>query len=172
MKVKLNRPGLPSRDDLLEEISVRSATIEDERLRMLVADVYAGLSSSIRHRAMDRISFWLLADAAFAEHLYIPVPRKTPAVEATFVVIPGELLKWSDRRLRTTIAHEVAHVLLTEKGKVPGHGRGAEDELAADDLCESWGFGRAYTKRQIKRMLQSSANTTLRQSSISAIRRR
>jgi hypothetical protein len=38
----------------------------------------------------------------------------------------------------TTIAHEIAHGVLN-------HGSGGrENERAADDLCEKWGFGRAY----------------------------
>ncbi len=151
----MNCRDVINRDQLLDEISIRSASIEDDRLRELVADVYLGLPSNLRQKAMEKISFWLLADAAFPEHVYIPVPPKATAVEATFVVIPGEFLKHSDRSLRTTIAHEVAHILLTKKGEAPSHGKGAEDELAADDLCESWGFGRAYSKQEIRRMLLS-----------------
>jgi hypothetical protein len=100
---------------------------------------------------MEKINFWLLADAAFPEHLYIPVPPKATAVETTFVVIPGDFLKYDDDKLRTTLAHEIAHVLLTKKGGMPGHGSDIKDELAADNLCESWGFGRAYAKYELQR---------------------
>jgi hypothetical protein len=148
--------GKEHREEILDSITVHSATTEDVRIRQLVADVYLRLPFRARQKAMEKISFWLLADAAFPEHLYVPVPAKANAVEATFIVIPGDILKWSNSRLRTTIAHEIAHVLLTKKGKVPGHGKGAQDESAADDLCETWGFGRVYTKRQIEKMFSQS----------------
>jgi hypothetical protein len=141
------------REEILDSVSIHSATIEADRIRQLVADVYLRLPFRARQKAMEKIRFWLLADAVFPEHLYFPVPAKVSAVEATFIVIPGDILKWSNSRLRTTIAHEIAHVLLTKRGRVPGHGKGAQDELAADDLCENWGFGRVYTERQIKKML-------------------
>lgn len=48
----------------------------------------------------------------------------------------------TDQKKMTTIAHEIAHVLL-------GHAdvatmKSISEEREADDLCEKWGFGRAY----------------------------
>src|SRR3989442_3042108 len=67
---------MPSRNELLEEISIRCATTEGDRLQRLVADVYAKLPSDARHNAMNKISFWLLADAAFPDQLYIPGTKR------------------------------------------------------------------------------------------------
>src|SRR5438552_18726352 len=107
----MNNQSQSTRDRLLDEISVNCFSTEGDRIQRLVADVYAGLPSHLRRKAMERIKFWLLADAAFPSHLYFPVPPKATVVETTFVVIPGDFLKYGDRKLRTTIAHEVAHIL-------------------------------------------------------------
>ena len=47
----------------------------------------------------------------------------------------------SDESKMTTIAHELAHLRLGDDDLFESNPGG---ERAADDLCESWGFGRAY----------------------------
>ena len=53
----------------------------------------------------------------------------------------------SRKRKMTTIAHEIAHVYLGHSD-TRTEANGATCESAADDLCESWGFGRAYANYQ------------------------
>ena len=61
-------------------------------------------------------------------------------------LIPMILLNFSSMRRKskkykmTVIAHEIAHFFLRHEDMIGGK----EIEIAADDLCEKWGFGRSY----------------------------
>ena len=68
----------------------------------------------------------------------------TPSMKA-MIILNFEGEKGDDRR--TTIAHEIAHYWLSRDSEYGFGGdarEAAHKEKAADDLCQSWGFGRAY----------------------------
>jgi hypothetical protein len=66
-----------------------------------------------------------------------------PLANDTFVIfLSPELLTYPTEEIRTTIAHELAHLVLGHKETPSSNARqeAEEDERQADDLAKSWGF--------------------------------
>ena len=97
------------------------------------------LHDILRHYRMKAIEFiyFLMTSGVRGYVSPIFVPGGAEDQKKTLI-----LLNFSQRMTKkekmTTIAHEIAHGILDQ----PNGGRKAEQ--AADDLCEKWGFGRAY----------------------------
>jgi hypothetical protein len=69
------------------------------------------------------------------------------------IYLSPNVTRWSDEALASTIAHEIGHLILGhhEMGFAPvNQGWSAQRERAADDLAHSWGFRRAYSKKQLR----------------------
>lgn len=54
----------------------------------------------------------------------------------------------TDQSLVSTVAHEVAHVMLGQQ--TVARGLRADREAGADDLARQWGFHRRYTQRYLE----------------------
>ena len=50
---------------------------------------------------------------------------------------------YSEEDMKAAIAHEIAHLILNHDFRKPG-----DYEKEADDLCEKWGFKKAYEERK------------------------
>ena len=71
------------------------------------------------------------------EEIYIGSDNENlPVIILNFSAMKQE----SENYKRTTIAHEIAHFILEHESSSGG----IIIEKNADDLCEKWGFGRAY----------------------------
>ncbi len=63
-----------------------------------------------------------------------------------------DLRKWSDDRLASLVAHEVAHMMLGHWGGLEVGAGDMHGEEAAERLAESWGFKGAYSKAHRRRL--------------------
>ena len=100
-----------------------------------IIEVLTKIPREIRKDVMEDVVF-VVANCSFVE--------TTPS-KKVMIVLNFEGVKGADRR--TTIAHEIAHYWLLRDSKYSfgcDAREGANQEKAADDLCQSWGFGRAY----------------------------
>ncbi len=115
--------------------------IDDE---LLVYQVLQALPDDVREIIQDAALF-IIANASFVfcQNCFIANSKK-------FLIIlrfdEGDTI--STRK--TTIAHEIAHALrfFEKQNEDPDNffpKGGLEEEKGADDLCESWGFGRSYS---------------------------
>ncbi len=118
------------------------ATLEAEADKSLVVKVLSALSKDVRDRILEKTRFIIptgIQGVIWQEF----IPRNTEDVAYDVVLL--NFSKSMPIKMKTTIiAHEIAHC---ELGHAENGSQGWESESAADDLCESWGFGRAYKSR-------------------------
>ena len=120
--------------------------------RSLLVETIARLPRRVQERVCnDGPVFLVVSDSAWsASTEFWPCPRG-PYILLNF---GGVKVNGRNRpRLQQAIAHEIAHFILKHwrvysnpQGKLKS---GRRMEAAADNLCERWGFGRAYTEKQL-----------------------
>lgn len=119
--------------------------------RSLLVETIARLPRRVQEKICDDGPvFLLVSNSAPGASTELWTHPKGPYILLNFsgVMVNGR----NRRRLQQAIAHEIAHYILKHwqvyapKSKVK---TGRRIEAAADNLCEKWGFGRAYTRRQL-----------------------
>jgi hypothetical protein len=120
--------------------------------RLLIAKVLSKLPRHVREdvsHSTERPTFIVCSPTlrGISQRLISPKSDLERYVWYIFLRFPLHLKGLSSKRMMTTIAHEIAHFKLRHG---PG---GSEAEKVADDLCEKWGFGRAYrSHRQLQHL--------------------
>jgi len=108
-------------------------TTQDEEITGLIVEVLARLPEEIRDDVIENVVFvHTLAMGTVASISYVP---------KAFIILNLKCVRSQESKL-CTIAHEVAHYVLSRDNPCPEGGEKAE--RGADDLCEAWGFGRGY----------------------------
>jgi len=82
-----------------------------------------------------------------------PASQKPVEMFVNVIYLAPGVGRWTDATLAGTVAHEVGHLILGHH-ELGAHtpqeqGWSASRESAADDLAESWGFGRRYSKARL-----------------------
>jgi hypothetical protein len=80
-------------------------------------------------------------------------PRKLPKnrlLPMSFIYLRHDIIK--KENLLDNIAHEVAHIVRRDHEKIAVEGTSFDGEKGADDLSESWGFKRRYSKTRLRKM--------------------
>jgi hypothetical protein len=112
------------------------ACMGDEENTGLIVEVLAELPEEVREDVLENVVFvHTLAWGTLASISRLP---------KMFIILNFKGVRSQESKL-TTIAHEIAHYVLCS-----GDQRGGEEaERQADDLCKTWGFGRAYKSYKI-----------------------
>ena len=105
-------------------------TTGDHNNTRLIVQVLARLPEDVRDDVLENVVFV----HTLAQGVMAGWGGDRPG---TFIILNFKGMR-SDKSKMTTIAHEIAHYRL---GQVEG---GLDNERTADDLCEEWGFDRAY----------------------------
>lgn len=139
-----------SLDEILYQVRILPpvANDEGEKTMLLVGKVISQLPDDIQEKVLSEITFIVL-DGVYGqyERLFIPMPEVKKDkhglyLPAIFLNMEG-LKRRSEEYKKTVIAHEIAHFILNHHNA----GDDLSKEKQADDLCESWGFGRGYKEK-------------------------
>lgn len=105
---------------------------EDDEV--LVGKVLQKLPKKIRTYIQENIQFFIANSSSYYK------------IESQFQKSCTIVLRFEEgdsaKKKMTTLAHEIAHAWLLRNNHSPNGG--LKEERRTDDLCEKWGFGRAY----------------------------
>ena len=117
-------------------------------------DVLAHLPEDDRERAISLVTGWVIVDTEAYHVVYRIPPRdhreKGEATEFRIVVVPGSMVRGKSNRVRTLVAHELAHILLGHGPHATSASLALEHEREADQQLQAWGFEPAYTEAQMR----------------------
>jgi len=128
---------------------------EDDKYKGLIIECLLRLPLEIRERVLDEATFIMFSENALG-HVFKMHIVENPTItersrdgkmvvcdhEISVILLNfGSMKKYRKARIMTRIAHEIAHFILGHSPTSPIEGN---DDKEADDLCEKWGFGRAY----------------------------
>lgn len=147
-------------DGILYSLSTMgNITNDDERNNYLIAQVLQKLPKKIREKVLEKIIFVhtsaygtisRLFFQKFIEETKAKKISRDKFIKSGFMVeIPQFFIIFNFKGIRkdetkiNTIAHEIAHFILSPKEACSSRPSDIE-EKEADDLAEKWGFGRAY----------------------------
>jgi hypothetical protein len=128
---------------------------EDDKYKGLIIECLLRLPLEIRERVLDKATFIMFSENALGHVFKMHIVENPSAVERSrdgemavcdheilmILLNFGSMKKYKKVRIMTRIAHEIAHFIL---GHNPTTSIEGNDDKEADDLCEKWGFGRAY----------------------------
>lgn len=128
---------------------------EDSKYKGFIIECLLRLPFEIKERVLNEATFIMFSENSLGHVFKMRIVENSPTAEKisdgkTVVCaheIPvillnfGSMKKSTKARIMTTIAHEIAHFILGHSPASPIEGN---DDKEADDLCEKWGFGRAY----------------------------
>ena len=108
---------------------------------VMVCKVLQQLPKSVRMKVLEEVNF-IVIDKDLRGHPFSMTlfPRKEKVILYFIILNFGAMENMTEKGIMSIIAHERAHHVL-------GHDSSTSDpdaEKKADDLCEKWGFGRAY----------------------------
>ena len=148
-----------SLDGIWEQINtlMTDTVLEDDKTKLVIAKTLLKLPYKVREKVLnDNVAFVLSSYRGLVLELHFPIlvrkselkkigegdyiyEHKQPVIFLAFSP------KTKEAEIMTTVAHEVAHFILGhhKTHHVKG-GKGYLNERKADDLCEKWGFERAY----------------------------
>jgi len=134
-------------------------TKEDEHNNYLIAEVLQRLPKKVREKILEEVVFIhttaygtviKLYFQKFIEKTEAETPPKDEWIKPGFLVrIPAVFIVFNFKGIRkdetkmNTIAHEIAHFILSHKDSLKGRPSEKEEKMA-DDLAEKWDFGRCY----------------------------
>jgi len=127
----------------------------DEKYKQIIVECITKLPFKVRERVLDNVTFIMLSEDILGHHFIMNSIKNSALAKRTKIgnleicehEIPIILLNFvsmknkKKTKIISNIAHEIAHFIL-------GHDscrhtdRNLEKE--ADDLCQKWGFERAY----------------------------
>jgi len=120
---------------------IGNCTTEDEMNNFLIVHVLQRLPKRIREKVLKKVIFiHTVADGTV--HRFC-----AGGGDGTYIIFNFREVKTKKRKL-CTIAHEIGHFISLPKNptkSIPSD----KCERRADDLAESWGFGRAYKTYKI-----------------------
>jgi hypothetical protein len=127
--------------EIIERVVILPLTATNDSDDVLqICEVISKLPTRVRERVLDEVDFYLMPGVlGQTEKMFCPSHNEDKVQWSIFLNF-NEVR--NDKRKRTTIAHEIAHFILRhDTGRAKRHDSA---ERKADDLCEKWGFGRAY----------------------------
>jgi hypothetical protein len=128
-----------------------------EKSRMLIIATISKLPKKIREKVLDGVTFVVFDRATHGSYQrnYCSPHKEAKLTSYIFLNLSNDK---GDKFNMTTIAHEIAHYILKhEESKENNWKLPKNAEIKADDLCEKWGFGRAYAGIKLKNYLKSQA---------------
>lgn len=137
-------------------IRVISSGVLDHYFREIVCEVLARLPEDDRERAIEMVTGWMIADAAYHQAYSIPPSGSEPRV-VRIIVIPECMARSPHAKVQTMIAHELAHVVLGHGPHASSGEQALLNEEEADRQVKKWGFQPAYSKKQIRDRARSLA---------------
>ncbi len=108
-----------------------------EKEKKLIFETLRSLPKNVREKVIREVVFVMFMPSihGHAVDLYVPGEK------VTLIILNFTSMKNKSKKFKMTcIAHEIAHVILGHSGLT--NDKGAERKT--DNLCEKWGFGRAY----------------------------
>lgn len=145
-----------SPEGIWESLKVHGeALIQDKADRATVVYTLIKLPYKVRRKVIDEVTFLIMGALGVTTKLCLPVVarkddfRRSDDFYCTLVEVPVIFLNLSKTKRKSdkmdTVAHEIAHFILGHHHIMGGKRRKERVfERAADDLCEKWGFKRAY----------------------------
>ena len=123
-------------DTLYDALGVYGAeSMGDQYYEGLIVKTIRRLPSDVREKTIDEVILFI---SGGINGNYIALNVAYRSVLHVILLNFCGMNNLNDQEIMTVIAHEIAHFIL-------GHMTGGEaNEKEADDLCEKWGFGRAY----------------------------
>jgi len=124
-------------DTLYDALGVYGAeSMGDQYYEGLLIKTLQRLPSDVREKTIDEVIFFI---AGGVRGTYIALNVTYRSVLHFILLNFCDMFNMNEQEIMTVIAHEIAHFIL-------GHimAGGLDHEKEADDLCEKWGFGRAY----------------------------
>jgi len=83
----------------------------------------------------------------------IAVPPGAKELKVTFIYLPSNVDRWSEKTLINTVAHEIAHLVLGHLDLQDTKGNPkSKTEAEADTMSEKWGFRRSYTRPTLRQL--------------------
>ena len=135
-------------------IRVDSAVNLETEFRTALVDVLAHLPEEDRERAIALVTGWAIVDTEAYHVVYRIPPRHRggsgETTEVRIVVVPGSMVRGNPNRVRTLVAHELAHILLGHGPHANGAFLALEHEREADQQVRAWGFEPAYSEGQFQ----------------------
>ena len=135
-------------------IRVDSAGDLETVFRATLVDVLARLPEEDRERAIALVTGWVIVDTEAYHVVYRIQPRlrkgSGETTEVRIVVVPGSMVRGNPNRVRTLVAHELAHILLGHGPHANGAFLALEHEREADQQVRAWGFEPAYSEGQFQ----------------------
>ena len=147
-----------SLDGVLYNLSTwGDATWDDDINKVIIAKTLQRLPKRIRKKVLNEVAFMIMTVCGtLVKFRFNKIVKKeefreivgdySVAVEQV-VIFLNFSKKHSEKYHMDTVAHEVAHFILGDYSgnlPVPKRPKGYNQERAADDLTEKWGFRRAY----------------------------
>jgi hypothetical protein len=127
-------------DDLIYQINYFPPTITDydDDCLKLIARVLMRLPEDVREQTLESVQF-IFMTGPYGQFVktFCP-PHEDELIRGAIVLNFSAMEKETEEYKMTVVAHEIAHFILDH------HHGGDEIEEQTDDLCEKWGFGRAY----------------------------
>jgi len=139
--------------------SMGDVTKEDERNNCLIAQVLQKLPKKVREKVLKEVIFVHTTAEGTVKRLYFQKFIEETGVEKItgdeiiksgfLVKIPKDFIIFNFKCIRkdetkiNTIAHEIAHFILSPKDPCKSHPADKE-EKKADDLAKKWGFKPCY----------------------------
>lgn len=143
--------GMNSFDGIWESVYILygGETEHAYKLRHIIVETLLKLPYRVRAKALDdNIAFVLMCeDYGTIFELCINVPVRKGKEDSSYVyknpiIILNLPLEVKEFSATTIVAHEIAHFMLCHHKDLRHEVK--DKERKADDLCEKWGFGRAY----------------------------
>ena len=110
---------------------------EDVVLYRTLYDVLIKLPQSLQEDIINNVAFFAMTESNLGQYHKLTFNESNKKLEIVCLNWT-ELVKLNKENIESVIAHEIAHYHLNHLSG------GDKNEIAADDLIESWGFKRAY----------------------------
>ncbi len=124
---------------IYDAMNVLGAEVQgDQYFIGLIATTLHQIPEETREKVLSEVLF-IVCGGISGE--YFPLYVNNRSIVHCILLNFCEMRKLSESETMTVIAHEIAHYILGHR--IRG---GKSREIEADDLCEKWGFGRAYQK--------------------------
>lgn len=112
----------------------------DLKNKFIIAKTISVLPEKVQVRVIDEVVFiGLEGGSGQYEQVLLKSTKKNGLIPIIFLDFSG-MKSSSENYKMTVIAHEIAHFILGHEASDGG----TKIEKATDNLCEEWGFGRAY----------------------------
>lgn len=147
--------------DIFDRLPSVSDTVDrDERNKLFIAKTLQKLPEEIRERVLNEVIFvhteasgtvsWVFLTKVIEDEKELEEINKHKIVSMIKPLVVLNFAKAKDSEKMDIIAHEIGHFVL-KHNSTEHIGTWEEDEKAADDLAEKWGFNRSYKEYELRR---------------------